>query len=328
VADPGARARAEWFLGFALSDFGGLAASERLVDRALSAFRDRDDRWGVAAALATKTKHAMIRGELAAAARTGEQSLALFTGLGDRWGQLQASEWLGELAEIGGDYDRAARLHRDGLRMAEQLGLWPQAADRLAWLGRIRMLVGDHPQARTLQERARRLAVEQGYKPGEVFAEMGLGAVARRQGRLDAAEGHLRRVLEWHRTAAVEPGPALWFSLAELGVVAELRCDPQAARALQLEAFAVARKLGDLRAVGLALEGLAGACALAGEHHHAALLLGAAAAARESAGAPLPAVERGDVDRVAAVARSALGEREFAAAYDRGRRLAPDDAVT
>jgi hypothetical protein len=82
--------------------------------------------------------------------------------------------------------------------MAEELGLWPQAADRLSWLGRIAMLSGDHRQARDLLEQAVRLATEQTYKPGEVFAEISLGALARREGKLDVAESHLRSVLEWH----------------------------------------------------------------------------------------------------------------------------------
>ncbi len=39
IDDPGGRAAAEWFLGFATSDFGHLAPSEDLVSRALAAFR-------------------------------------------------------------------------------------------------------------------------------------------------------------------------------------------------------------------------------------------------------------------------------------------------
>jgi predicted ATPase/DNA-binding SARP family transcriptional activator len=326
VDDPEGRARAEWFLGFALSDFGDLAVSEELVEHALAAFRERGDRWGVAAALSTRAKHAIIRGDLAAVRDHGERSLALFRELGDRWGQLQASEWLGELAEVDGDYEHATRLHQDGLRMAEELGLWPQAADRLTWLGRIRMLLGDYPAARQIQERARELAVGQGYKPGEIFAEMGLGPIARREGRLDLAEAHLRKVLEWYRGTAVQAGPALWLSLAELGFVTEQRGDAGTAQALHDEAFEVARGLGDPRAMALALEGLAGAHALAGRHERAALLLGAASAARASAGAPLPTLERGDVDRIATTVRAALGEAAFAAAFDRGCALAPDEA--
>jgi hypothetical protein len=56
--------------------------------------------------------------------------------------------------------------------------------------------------------------------------------------------------------------------------------------------FAMARRVGDPQAVALAMEGLAGALALVGEHMRAARLLGAATAARVSVGAPLPDAAR------------------------------------
>jgi hypothetical protein len=45
-------------------------------------------------------------------------------------------------------------------------------------------------------------------------------------------------------------------------------------------------------------------------------LLGAATALRASAGAPLPAAERGDVDRITAAVRRTLGDAAFTAAFE------------
>ncbi|NEA22989.1 hypothetical protein, partial [Actinomadura bangladeshensis] len=59
------------------------------------------------------------------------------------------------------------------------------------------------------------------------------------------------------------------------------------------------------RAIALALEGLAGARSLAGEHEAAAGLLAEAAGLRAESGAPLPAGERRDVDRIARRIRNA-----------------------
>jgi hypothetical protein len=56
-------------------------------------------------------------------------------------------------------------------------------------------LVKGQSRARHHHERAMRLAARHSYTPGETFAELGLGLVARREGRLDAAEAHLRSVL-------------------------------------------------------------------------------------------------------------------------------------
>lgn len=310
--------RALWFLGFALFTSGGdLAVSEDLVDRASTGLRAAEDRWGVAAALSTGVKQAMTRGDLAAVERDAERSLALFTELGDRWGVLQAVYPLAALAEVTGDYERARELHAEGLRLAEDLGVPSEAADRLTGLGRIALLTGDHAAARELHERAARLAADHGYRAGEVHAVIGLALGARREGDPDRAERHLRDVLDWHRHAEFGPGPAL--ILAELGFVAEQRGDAEAAMSLHLEGFEAALGTGDPRAVALALEGVAGARVLAGHADEAARLLGAATAARESAGAPLPPGERGDVDRIAAKALAALGERGFAAEFEHGR---------
>ncbi|MCP2348757.1 putative ATPase/DNA-binding SARP family transcriptional activator [Nonomuraea roseoviolacea subsp. carminata] len=325
VEDPVARARARWFAGLALFGYDDLAAGMELVESALTACEALDDRWGTAAALSVRARWAGMRGDLAALRRDGERALALFQESGDRWGEMRAAESLGTLAEITGDYGRAAALRRDGLRMAEELGLWGAACDALSRLGRIAMLTGDHAAAEEHHERARALAVSQSNRPAEQFAEVGLALGARRQGRLDEADRLLRKWIGWVREVSGAPGEAL--ILAELGFVAELRGDAAAARELQLGALARARHVGDPRAVALALEGLAGARALAGEHAEAARLLGKAAALRDSAGAPLPPAERGDVDRVTAAARAALGGTAFAAALALGAASPLDGLV-
>ncbi|SDW59774.1 Predicted ATPase [Amycolatopsis xylanica] len=324
INDPAGQARAEWFLSAGLLGSGDLAAHEELLDQALSRFRALGDDWGVAAALSTRAAQARPRGDLASAERDGEQSLAAFRRLGDRWGQLKAADVLSSLAEIEGDYERAARLHREGLRSAEELGLRIEMSYELSGLGRIALLTGDYDRAEKLHRRAMHIATEHAHKRGIQFAEVGLGLTARRQGELDRAEAHLRAWLDWCREIDGDLGVAL--IMAELGFIAELRGLPGAAMSLQLEGFAAARATGDLRAQALALEGMAGAQALAGEHAQAARLLGAAHAARESVGAPLPAAEHGDIDRIAATARENLGENEYGSQFELGRKLAPDQA--
>ncbi|WP_206279878.1 BTAD domain-containing putative transcriptional regulator [Streptomyces luteoverticillatus] len=316
---PGVRARARWFLAYALFNTGDLAASEKQTELALVGFREHGDRWGVAAALALRATHAMIRGELAAVRRDGEASAALFRELGDRWGQLQSVAPLATLAEIGGDYARAERLLNDALVIAEDLDLATEVSFLLSHLGRIALLTGARGAARELHERARRTAVAQGFKFGEIHAELGQALSARRDGDLATAETILLKIRDWYDAVAAEPGNPL--VLDELGFVAELRGDAVAAWLLHREALEIARLIGDPRAMALPLEGLSGAAALGGDPGLAALLLGAAAGARASAGAPLPPAERGDVDRVTAGARAALGEEAFTVSFARGTRL-------
>ncbi|MGW6504394.1 ATP-binding protein [Nonomuraea angiospora] len=307
-------APATWFLGYALFTSGkDLGRSEDSMARAMACFQAVGDRWGVAAARSIQTRQAFMRGDLRAVREYGESAHALFEELDDRWGRLQTTYPLAALAETGGDYERAARLHRDGRRLAEELGFWTEAADRLTGLGRIALLNGDFRGAEELHGQAMRMAAEHGYAAGEVHAEIGIALGARREGNLDEAEVRLRRLLAWHRARDFGPGPALL--LAELGFVAERRGDARTALELHREGLDVARSGGDPRARALALEGLAGAYALAGEPARAARLLGAAARLRESTGAPMPPPERGDVDRITARIRAALDEEAFATEF-------------
>ncbi|WP_242905591.1 BTAD domain-containing putative transcriptional regulator [Actinomadura terrae] len=308
VDDPWGRAWAHWFLGFARTGFGDLAAIDDLTGAALAGFRALRDRWGEAAALATRAAQAVAGGDLDAAARDGARALELFGAAGDRWGRLQVSDTLGLIAEVTGDYTRAAALHEDALRDAEELGLWTEASARLSRLGRIALLTGDHERADDLHERGRRLAVRESHRRAEHFADVGLALAERRRGRLDAAETRLRGWLDWCR--AIDGAPGLAFLLAELGFIAELRGDADTALALHAEGLAAARATGHPRAVALALEGTAGAHALAGRVEDAAKALDAASAARAAAGAPLPPAERGDVARIEARIRGGGGSAE------------------
>lgn len=316
--DAAGRARAQWFLAFARWGSGTLSTAEHHLDQALARFRTRDDRWYLAAAVLTRAQYALVRDELADARRDVGRSAELFGELGDRWGELQTMTIRATLAEIGGDYRLAHRMHHEALQTAEALALWTEVSAQLSGLGRIALLTGDPDAADDYHEQAGQLARAQSNEGLRQFARFGLALGARRRGDLDRAE---RLLLHWR------DGNLDWFDslapTAELGFIAELRGDADTALALHAHGYRSACVAGGPRAVALALEGLAGARALAGAHAGAAELLGTAAAAREDAAAPLPPAERGDVDRVTARARDGLGERCFDAAFARGAARPP-----
>ncbi|SFO83233.1 BTAD domain-containing putative transcriptional regulator [Amycolatopsis rubida] len=316
VAELPMSARAKWFIGYALSTVADLPGAEPLTLDALAAFEAADDRWGIAAASGDRASQALSRGEIAEAWRYADRCAELFAEIGDKWGQLQAIFARGALGSLAGNYARAEAVHAEGLRIAEELGLWPEASYQLSWLGRAALLRKDYAAARELHDRARQVAAEHGFTPGEMYALTGLALGARRAGDLDLAEQYLRTLIEWNKQVDFEPGNTL--ILAELGFVAESRGDPATALLRHREGYEIARRTGDPRAIALALEGLAGAHALAGAAREAARLLGAAAASRAGIGAPLPAAERTDVDRITARAIEVLGAAEFAAEFGAG----------
>ncbi|WP_433677846.1 BTAD domain-containing putative transcriptional regulator [Nocardia sp. CA-119907] len=309
-----ALARSEWFLGYAQWYSGALPESEDRVGRALATFRTLDDNWGIAASLSLRAAQNTARSDLATVRDHAQTSAAIFDEVGDRWGRLKAIEALAVLAEFEGRYDEANDLHCEGLQIVEDLGLWTETSHKLALLGRIALLRGEFRTADELHHRAMRLAASHANRLGEGFAEIGLGLGARRQGRLDDAEKHLNRWLGW--LAAIEAHNGVALVSAELGFIAELRGDADRAWTLHTESLSAAVLTGDIRAVALAIEGLAGAATLTEHYDRAARLLGAATRARASTGAPLASGERMDVDRITALARGALGEERFAKELD------------
>ncbi|HEU4948177.1 MAG TPA: AfsR/SARP family transcriptional regulator, partial [Kribbella sp.] len=323
VDDSAGRARAEWFLGLAGADTGDLAKSLALLERALETFRRNSDQWGVAAVLGARAKHAHVRFDLAALEADALESARLFREIGDRWGLLQATGWLGAHAELTGQYERAAELHRDALRMAEELGLWPEVAGELGWLSWIALGQGEYAKAREYSEQALRLATEHGHRSSQVLAEIVRGFAARRTGDLALAEKQLGDLID---AARQQDEPVLYLSmvLEELGFTLELRGDYEAARALHAEAFLASREHESRRGMVWALEGLAGD--LPGSPEVAAQLLGLAATTRETEAMLVTQAESGDIVRVTAAVREALGDDEYAAAFARGAELSLEEA--
>ncbi|MBF9128290.1 winged helix-turn-helix domain-containing protein [Plantactinospora sp. S1510] len=326
MADPVERARAEWFLAAAIINLGDEATTAELLARALGTFRVAGDRWGEAAVLSTRAMLAHIRDDTAALEQDARRGAELFGELGDDWGVLQATDWLIGLADLTGDHAEATRLSRTGLRLAEELGLWSDVAARLGWLGWISVQVGDYPRAYGYAEQAKRLAAEQGQRSGEVFATISLAFAARRDGRLDPAEEHLRWLLASARqqqSGDANP-PYLSMVLVELGLLAAQRGDPAAALAWHREGFDAYRNQGSVRGMAGALEGMAAALVRDGRPQLAAQLLGAADAARQRTGAPLSASERAELAPTTAAVRAA--EPDFDALFAGGVGLTPEQA--
>ena len=321
IEDPAGRARAQWFIALGRTGFGDPVATLDLADRALAGFDAVGDRWGAAAALSVRAEVLLYQGKPDQAHTDARRAKMLFEQLGDGWGRLQATAVLGDLAEMSGDYGAAERLRQEGYELGQDLDLWNDASKMLSRLGRTAVLAGDLDRAEELHESARRLAAAHAYQRGEEFAEVGLAIVARRQGRLDDAETYLRTWLDWCRRWEGDHGVA--FILAELGFIAELRGDSDTARKLHREGLDHASRTGDPRARALALEGLAGGEALQGAYVQAARLLGAAAAARDAVRTPLPAAERGDVDRITGLVRAGLTSDAYDHAFQQGAEDLP-----
>ncbi|WP_206539008.1 BTAD domain-containing putative transcriptional regulator [Nocardiopsis xinjiangensis] len=316
IEDTG-RARAEWFHGAAMVNFGHPFEGQALMDAALERFRELGDLWGQAAVLWTQGWHSLEVGDLASLREDSSLSHTFFRELGDDWGRMQAIGNLAELARINGDLDENAALLHEGLRIAEEFGLWTDVPSRLSKLGDVSLLQGDLAHAEGFHRRALEIASEQSNLFWELSARKGLGECARRRGGLAEAGKHLGRALEGYRRIGYLLGEAQ--ILIELGFVAESEGDADRAHAQHVRGLRTADEAGSPLTVALSLEGTAGAHALAGREAEAARMLGAAEAVRELASPSCPEAQSVDGERISAALRAAMSEEAFAAAHEDGR---------
>ncbi|ADB33639.1 transcriptional regulator, winged helix family [Kribbella flavida DSM 17836] len=305
------------------SDSGDLSHALGMLEQCLTSFEQSGDRWGIAAALAARAKHAHVRTDLDALQRDAGESARLFRALGDRWGQLQALGWLGAHAELVGDFRGAVKLHTEALRMAEELGLWPDVAAEYGWLGWTAIREGDYAQATAYGEQAFQLALEQGHRPLESLGALVLGFAARRSGDLDVAEKRLQTLVDEARR---QDDSVLYLPMVldELGFLLSLQGEALAARALHVESYGLGLEQGSRRSMAWSLEGIAGTL-VSDAPAVAARLLGAAAAVQEAEGLPATPAETADPQRIAEAARALLGER-YDAEFAAGRSLSLEEA--
>ncbi len=157
-----------------------------------------------------------------------------------------------------------------------------------------------------------------------------VGAIALERGDLERATAYCEESLAFaRRTGADHPEG---IALACLTHVARQRGDLAGAESLGREQLLVWRRLGDPAGLAGGLEDLALTAAAAqprgrARAERAARLLGAAAALRERVGVLRRRWWGADLERDAALARAALGEARWAAAYAAGRALALEEAV-
>ncbi len=308
----------EWFLAAAFIETGDAEAAEKLLAHALEEFHATGDRWGEAAVLATRAMLGHLRHDLPALEHDARRSAELFGELGDEWGVLQATDWLIGWADLTGDHAEAVRMGRSGLRVAEDLGLWSDVAGRLSWLAWLSMQAGDHPRALEYGEQAKRLAAEQGQQANETFATLALAFAARRDGKLDLAEEHLRWLLA---TAGEGTPPYLSMVVVELGLLAEQRGDQATALTRFGEAFGMFRDQESDHGMAWTLEGMAAALVPDG---HAAELLGAADSARRRSARPMSISDKEELRRITAAVRASTPD--FDTRFAHGAGLTPAEA--
>ena len=240
---------------------------------------------------------------------------------GERAGALWACAWLAiEQGDLPAAEDLLARACALATALADESAL----AWAVALAGYAALFAGDLGRARSLLEEgiARHRALGDGI--GELAALSGLAQTT-------CYLGDPVSLAIVDLTLANADGPRFAMvratGLRNRGLELLRRGDAEQATRQLREALGLSLRLNRRMGVATCLDLLAWAAATAGDHGRAARLAGAADAAHRRIGATRPVPQRDRARHFAALAREALGEREFAAAFRGGEALAEADAV-
>jgi tetratricopeptide (TPR) repeat protein len=234
-------------------------------------------------------------------------------------------------AYVQGDHQRSARFLEEALELSQRAGDTLCTAYARFWLG-LEAADREHfGKATSCLEEALPLFHESGEEGMVAAVYDRLGMVALRQGDHDRASLMLEEALALARRGSDRLGTysALYF----LAQIALARGDHATAAGMLNEGVALAAQVGPRGALVYLFGELAAAAEARGEAQHSARLLGAAEGLIQSVEAPVyknhrPKRSLRPLDHVAAAARSRLGEEAFETAWNEGRAMTFEEAVT
>lgn len=314
--------------------------AEALCQESLLLCREIGDRPGIAYTLYMLSWTNRTKEDFATARSYAEEALALFRELGDEENVVWSLYALAALDSIQGEYTRADKLFEECLALFRKRGNKIGLAWTLYHLAQTRMESHAVPALiRGLLEESLALWRELGDPRGTAYAIFLSGQVALNQYDIETAHSLAQESVQLYKEMGDQEGKVK--ALILLARVATFEGDRTLARSTYEQALAIARETNQKWMMASCLEGLASMVVTQAEigipdaHitpgnqviRWAAQLWGAAMALREEVGVPIPFVEHADYERSVSVARTQLGAEDFAAAWEQGRTMTPEQAI-
>ena len=243
---------------------------------------------------------------------------SILSELGERWGQAVALGGLAMLEGCRGEHTVAVSHYRQARELVAAFGSTEDELQFRLLMVRQLWLAGEREAARAELSRALPDADRLGLPELRAFAVYVAGDLARLDGRPEAARAALVRAAQL-ATSPEESQQIRAVAATGLGYLAAAEGDLDAARDWHAQALAAARFSADAPVIAEALAGLADLALREGAPERAAELLGAGFAIRGTTDRSVP-----DEERVAAAARSVLGDARYDEAYQRGQCVTVD----
>lgn len=220
----------------------------------------------------------------------------------------------------------ALEMNAEACSIAEELGDRSMLAHALFVQGVCRFRKDEYELATLDWERALILFRELDDSSMEIRILTYLGTMARHQGNLMQSRAVLEEALSLARSSDLKV--IIAHALGSLGSTVERLGDDRAAFDFYFERLILICELGDPRDIADSIERIANLARRGNKLDYAVCLLGVASVLRQQAGGLSYRVTvDGDIDRELSGLRAIVPDVEFRAAWDRGRRMALEDAV-
>jgi predicted ATPase/Tfp pilus assembly protein PilF len=313
-------------LGMVAWKQGAYEQSEAIFAEGVELAESRGEREAAATLLNNRGALAFERGDNPAARSFFERAREYHRALGDQSRVIGISTNLGLIAQGEGDYNAARAAFTEVLAFRKESGEPLGTANALLNLGLTTYTQGQYPEARELFAEALELYRQLGAKDSIANALNNLGTVHQMEGDLDAARTAFEESLRLRREIGHARG--IGQGLHNLGGILRDQGNVALAWDHVIDALARRRALNDTSGTAASLIRIASLVCLAQGYELAARLLGAASALRDSVRSPLAPTDRQDWDQALAQCRAALGDEAFDAAWQSGRFLTLDEAVS
>jgi predicted ATPase/DNA-binding CsgD family transcriptional regulator len=318
----------------ALIAAGTLASIQNDYDRtkaycgeSLQLFRELGDQQGMALSLFLLSVVPMMKGDNVAARSLTEEALTLFREMGDKERIAWSLSTLGMLDTQEEKYASARAHYEESLAIHRKLSNKRGIAATLVRLAQLLFVsLGDQTALSSLLDEGLALYNELGEREGIANIHSLSAQLAFIQGDISNARAQIEKSILMYKE--IGQRRALAESTAILARIVLSQGERAEARVLYDESQEIARELNHMWLIAACLEGRAGIAAEEGQLSWAVQLWGAADALRETIRVPISRIERAEYERSIATARTHLGEKDFAAAWEAGRLMTPEQATT
>jgi predicted ATPase/transcriptional regulator with XRE-family HTH domain len=306
---------------------GDIARAATLAEEGLELSRQLRDKDTGAGALITLGHAALVWGDIRRAEDCCQEALALAQETGNTWSIAEALHHLGTQAMGQGEYDRAVSLYEQSLVLWRECGDGVYLGATLIKLGDLASYFeGDRNKAARLYGESVAVFRDLADRRGTGHALAALADLAQEQGDFERAEALAAESLQLLRDLG-ERHITAWATQVLADVVLK-QGDAMRALALLRQSLVLAQSVGHTDIVASMLGDLGRVAWAQARPARAACLCGAAAALRAAVGTTILPQQQGVYDRLLADVRQALGEGACDLAWDRGRAMPMEQAIT